>query len=137
MLTLPPELQALFVLLLVDATTAGRLAQASRHCKKLLEQQLAALHEDRRLAQQARKKARRQSASAKPSSSCLRKPTAGPFTTARHMQWLWELGCGGTPCGCRLRSEHGSVRVTTRMWHHLQGYHPAEYTALKMKMQLL
>ena len=131
LLALPPELQALFVLLLVDATTAGRLAQASKHCKKLLEQRLAALHEDRRLAQQARKKARRQR-EREALLELFEEVDGGAFYNCKA-----HAVAGGTPCGCRLRSEHGSVRVTTRMWHHLQGYHPAEYTALKMQMQLL
>ena len=54
LLTLPAELQALFVVLLADAATAGRLAQASHACKALLKQRLVALHEEHRLAAQAR-----------------------------------------------------------------------------------
>ena len=48
LLTLPAELQALFAQLLVDATTAGRLAQASRACQRVLLQRLVQLREERR-----------------------------------------------------------------------------------------
>ena len=40
MLTLPSELQALFVKLLADATTAGRLAGTSRAVRQLVKQRL-------------------------------------------------------------------------------------------------
>ena len=59
LLSLPVELQALFALLLVDSTTAGRLAQASHACKVLLRHRLEVLHEER-LAAQARMQAMRQ-----------------------------------------------------------------------------
>ena len=60
LLTLPDELQAHFALLLVDATTAGRLAQANRACQRMLLQRLVQLREERRLRQQAQMAAMRQ-----------------------------------------------------------------------------
>ena len=58
--TLPADVQELFARLLADATTAGRLAQASRACQQLLLQRLIDLSEERRLAAQAQMEARRQ-----------------------------------------------------------------------------
>ena len=58
--TLPADVQELFARLLADATTAGRLAQASRACQQLLLQRLIDLCEERRLAAQAQMEARRQ-----------------------------------------------------------------------------
>ena len=104
LLTLPPELQLLFVELLVtaDLVAAGRLAQASVACKQLLQHPLAALLDKRRLAQQARMEAQRQrqrAAVLELRSSLY--PLREAFScTATLMQWL----VGGTPCGRAIRA---------------------------------
>ena len=53
LLDLPEALQQEVAEKVPDATTVGRLAQASQLCKRLLQARLAALKEQRRLAEQA------------------------------------------------------------------------------------
>ena len=89
LLSLPAELQVLFALLLVDATTAGRLAQASHGCNASCCCSSASWS-------CVKNAAWRQEPSCKPSvsgttqlsSSSLKLSTAGLITIARYMQWL-------------------------------------------------
>ena len=53
LLDLPEALQQEVAEKVPNATTVGRLAQASQLCKRLLQARLAALKEQRRLAEQA------------------------------------------------------------------------------------
>ena len=83
LLDLAPELQSLFVLLLVDTATAGRLAQASSACKELLQHRLDELREERRGVEQARmEETKQRTGSALPFSGALRRPTVGHSTNA-------------------------------------------------------
>ena len=124
LLELLPELQALFVALLADAATAGRLAQANKHCKELLEQRLAALQEERRLAKQAHEEARRQRKRAALLQFFEEVDGGAAYDCKAHIM------AGGTPCGRRLRpARNGSLNVLMR---HLECYHSHEYGVLMM-----
>ena len=126
LLTLPAELQALFVVLLADAATAGRLAQASHACKALLQQRLVALHEEHRLAAQARMYAirnRKRIAVMK----LFEKVDGGALHRCKSHNVAF-----GTPCGRLLRvPRSGSLQVLMK---HLQQFHAAEYSALMQQM---
>ena len=91
LLALPPELQALFVLLLADVAIAGRLAQASQACKELQQQRLASLREERQLAAQARMVAysTKKRAFVLRSSAVELFPTAARRTTHGRWHTLW------------------------------------------------
>ena len=133
LLTLPPELQALFVVLLVDETTAGRLAQGSRACKQLVQQRLVEFQEERRLAAEARKAAKRQQRRAA-LFDLFEEADGG----ALHLQ--------GTCCGwwnakwppaAHRPAEPEGQQLSTLMLAHLARYHVAEYTALKILLEQL
>ena len=127
LLTLPDELQAHFALLLVDATTAGRLAQANRACQRLLLQRLVQLREERRLRQQAQMAAMRQRKRAAVL-ECFEAIDGGAFYHCKAHTVAF-----GTPCGKQLRAPRsGSLSLLMR---HLQHYHPAEYGALMLILQ--
>ena len=131
LLTLPPELQALFVVLLVDETTAGRLAQGSRACKQLVQQHLIEFQEERRLAAEARKAAKRQQRRAA-LFDLFEEADGGAFYTCKV-----HAVAGGTPCGRQLRIARQNLKVSTLMLAHLARYHVAEYTALKILLEQL
>ena len=90
LLDLAPELQSLFVLLLVDTATAGRLAQASSACKELLQHRLDELREERRGVEQARMEETKQ-----------RKRTA--------ILWCFEEVDGGAFYECKLLCTAGGT----------------------------
>ena len=137
LLTLPPELQLLFVELLVaaDLVAAGRLAQASVACKQLLQHPLAALLEKRRLAQQARMEAQRQRQRA----AMLEFFT--PSLCGLFLQCNAHAMAGGTPCGRAIRAARDaySPRSASSMHQaliaHLQNFHSAEYGAFMLSLQ--
>ena len=91
LLELPPELQALFVLRLADAATAGRLAQASHTCKELLEQRPASRCAAQRapLGGASPDGSPASAEAGRSSSSSLRRSTVGLFTDAGHTWWRW------------------------------------------------
>lgn len=124
LLALPAELQALFVVLLADAATAGRLAQASQSCKELLQQRLATLREEFRLQQQARMAA--YSNQRRAALLQFFRPGEGGATFVCNAHAM----AGGTPCGMRLRAR-GSLSV---LFNHLRNYHSAEYTSLMLML---
>ena len=104
LLELVPELQALFVALLVDATTAGRLAQASRACKELLGQRLVVLREEHRLAAQAQMEEQRQRKRAAVLELFDTVDGGAFYSCKAHTVGIY-------PCGRRLRvARSGSVR---------------------------
>ena len=126
MLELSPELQALIMAQLVDATTAGRLGQASRTCRLLVQQRLKELCEAQRLAMQTQMEVQRQQK--RDALLQLFEPTNGGNTYRCRAHTV----AFGTPCGkqlCVPRS--GSLQV---LWHHLKVYHPAEFGALKITL---
>jgi len=127
LLTLPAELQALFAQLLVDATTAGRLAQASRACQRVLLQRLVQLREERRLAAQAQMAAMRQQKRAAVL-EFFEAIDGGAFYRCKAHTVAF-----GTPCGKQLRAPRsGSLSV---LMQHLQHYHAAEYGALMLTLE--
>ena len=129
LLSLPVELQALFALLLVDSTTAGRLAQASHACKVLLQHRLEVLHEERRrrLAAQARMQAMRQRKRAAVL-ELFEAVDDGPSYRCKAHTFAF-----GTPCGKQLRvPRSGSLQVLMK---HLQRFHSAEHTALMLQLE--
>ena len=127
LLALPGELQALFALLLADATTAGRLAQASRSCKELLRQRLVDLRQERRLAEQARMEAQRRRKHAAVLEHFEAIDGGAFYECKAHSM------AGGTPCGQRLHvPRSGSVMVLMK---HMQCYHSAEYSALMLTLE--
>jgi hypothetical protein len=129
LLELVPELQALFVALLVDATTAGRLAQASRVCKELLKPRLVALRAGLRLAAQARREELRQRKRAAVL-QLFEVVDGGAFY--RCMAHVWS---GGTPCGKHLHvARSGSL---SRLMCHLQQYHADEYRAAMLACDMI
>lgn len=125
-LELMPELQALFVLRLADAATAGRLAQTSKYWKELLEQRLAALREERRLAAQAQMEAQRQQKRAA-LLEFFEAVDGGPIHRCKaHVLAM------GTPCGRQLRMPNSGSLIV--FMSHLQRFHSAEYTALMLQL---
>ena len=127
-LLLPAELQALFVLVLADERTAGRLAQASHECKQLLPQQcLVQIREAHRLAEKAQMEARRQRKRAVVL-ELFEAVDGGPFHVCKA-----NAMTGGTPCGKRLHvARSGSLQVLMR---HLASFHSAEYSALMLTLE--
>jgi hypothetical protein len=120
---------ALFVALLVDATTAGRLAQASRVCKELLKPRLVALRAGLRLAAQARREELRQRKRAAVL-QLFEVVDGGAFY--RCMAHVWS---GGTPCGKHLHvARSGSL---SRLMCHLQQYHADEYRAAMLACDMI
>ena len=127
LLTLPAELQALFVLLLADVTTAGQLAQGSRACQRLLLQRLVQLRQERRLAAQAQMEAMRQRKRAA-ILECFEAVDGGVFYRCKVHTVAF-----GTPCGKQLRAPRsGSLQV---LMSHMQHYHSSEYGALMLTLE--
>jgi hypothetical protein len=125
--TLPADVQELFARLLADATTAGRLAQASRACQQLLLQRLIDLCEERRLAAQAQMEARRQRKRAAVI-QCFEAIDGGAFYRCKAHNVAF-----GTLCGKQLRAPRsGSLQV---LMSHMQHKHPAEYGALMFTLE--
>lgn len=129
LLELVPELQEHFVLLLVDAATAGRLAQASQACKQLLQPRLIELRKERRLAAQAQMEARRQQRRAALLEFYEQIGSGTVYRCKAHTM------AGGTPCGRQLRvPRSGSLQV---LMQHLSHYHSAEYASLKLALEMM
>ena len=129
LLDFAPELQSLFVLLLVDTATAGRLAQASSACKELLQHRLDELREERRGVEQARMeetKQRKRTAIL----WCFEEVDGGAFYECKLL-----CTADGTPCGCRLRaSNRGRINVLS-LKAHLECKHAALFAMMKQLMQ--
>ena len=95
LLSLPAELQSLFVVLLVDVVTAGRLAQDCSECKELLVERLLELRKERRAAEQARNEEQR---------TRKRNAILGCF---ENIDGGAYYQCKDPRCMCRLRATRG------------------------------
>ena len=137
LLELVPELQALFVALLVDVTTAGRLAQASLACKVLLQQRLIVLREERRLAEQARMSAMRERKRTAVlelfeavDGEALYRCKAPTFTSGAMVTTIST--CGQLLCPAVVPHTTDSSQVLVS---HLMCHHSAEFRALMLQLQ--
>lgn len=143
LLTLAPELQLLFVELLVvaDLVAAGRLAQVSVACKQLLQHPPLCRCASRRTPLGA----------ASPDGSPARTPAcrcSGVLCTFSVRPFLsLFLHCnahamaGGTPCGRAIRaardahSPRSASSLRKELIAHMQKFHAAEYGALILSLQ--
>ena len=121
LLSLPAELQSLFVVLLVDVVTAGRLAQACSECKELLVERLLELRKERRAAEQARNEEQR---------TRKRNAILGCF---ENIDGGAYYQCKDPRCMCRLRATRG--RDMQVLLAHLKRKHAVIVQLLQLEQQ--
>ena len=126
MLELPEALQQHLADRVPDAMTAGRLAQASQACRKLLQPRLHVLTEERRLAaeQAAQAAQARRDRKREVILSCFEPLEEGAIV---YRCIIHQTAMGATPCRCTLRFQPSLRNMIPVMLNHIRHAHPAQY----------